>query len=401
MSYANNVYGYATGIEAASGPTAEDYIIIVTGGGAHLYTGTLEYIVDLSINYPSLGYAQGVAFSPDGSRLFFLDSQNEEVVVVDVDYLLVIGSLSVPGANFKTLKWGEEIVVAADGKGFYYNTTEGIAYSSIDLPDVATEGPDTINGTNDSDILDGLGGADTIYGLDGDDWIIGGPGDDNIIGGPGFDIAAYDTSPGGVTVDLAIQTSQPTGQAGSDTLSGIEGLSGSIFSDTLYGDAYNNLLLGYDGDDALYGRDANDEIYGENGNDSLFGGNGVDWLFGGEGNDLLDGGAGADRLEGGNGNDIYVVDNIGDEVVESAVGGNDTIRVYGVNFTLASSVETLVVMEGAVNATGNFVAKTLIGSDEANVITGMGGNDTIDGGGNIDIAVVHGVQSAYSVVQTS
>src|SRR5690606_12468760 len=122
-SYANNVYGYATGIEAASGPTAEDYIIIVTGGGAHLYTGTLEYIVDLSINYPSHGYAQGVAFSPDGSRLFFLDSQNEEVVVVDVDYLLVIGSLSVPGANFKTLKWGEEIVVAADGEGFYYNTT--------------------------------------------------------------------------------------------------------------------------------------------------------------------------------------------------------------------------------------------------------------------------------------
>ncbi|MEZ5682107.1 MAG: hypothetical protein R3E14_12530 [Erythrobacter sp.] len=399
--YQNNVYGYAGGIEAASGTTSADRIVIVTGGGAHVYTGTMDYIVDLTNYYPSLGSSQGVAFSPDGQRIFFLDAQSQAVVVIDAYNYTVAGTLPVSGVNFNTLQWGEEIVVAADGEGIYYNTSQGIVYASIDLPDIGTDGSDTLYGTAGNDIMDAFAGADFLYGLEGDDWLIGGAGNDLVDGGAGLDVASYETAASGVTVDLAIGTAQSTGGAGEDTLVGIEGLGGSLYNDTLFGDAASNLLLGYDGDDALYGRGGDDDIYGENGNDSLYGGEGIDYLFGGAGNDLLDGGIGADRLEGGDGDDIYIIDDIGDQIIETATGGNDTMRVSGFNATIASSIETLVIMEGAYSATGNFIANTLIGSSEANVLTGLGGNDTIDGGGNVDTAVVRGLRSAYTVTQTS
>jgi Ca2+-binding RTX toxin-like protein len=50
-----------------------------------------------------------------------------------------------------------------------------------------------------------------------------------------------------------------------------------------------------------------------------------DTLYGHGGNDVLDGGDGADAMFGGSGDDAYVVDNIGDVVVENASEGNDTV----------------------------------------------------------------------------
>ena len=41
-------------------------------------------------------------------------------------------------------------------------------------------------------------------------------------------------------------------------------------------------------------------------------------LVGNTGNNTLNGGAGADSMAGGTGNDTYVVDDIGDSVVEAA-----------------------------------------------------------------------------------
>ena len=46
------------------------------------------------------------------------------------------------------------------------------------------------------------------------------------------------------------------------------------------------------------------------------GNEGNDRLDGGRGDDLLDGGAGDDLLTGGKGNDTYVVDSLGDIIVE-------------------------------------------------------------------------------------
>ena len=185
-------------------------------------------------------------------------------------------------------------------------------------------------------------------------------------------------------MDLGIAGAQATGGADSDTLVNIEGLSGSTFNDVLTGNAIDNALWGYDGNDTLYGLAGDDDLFGENGNDQLLGGSGVDWLYGDSGDDLLDGGTGADRLEGGDGNDTYVVDDAGDVVIETATGGYDTMRVSNVSVTIASSVEALIIVSGAVNATGNFAANSLTGSNQANVLSGLGGNDILTGGAGVD-----------------
>lgn len=383
--YQNNVQGYAEGIEAASGTTADDRIVIVTGGSAHLYSGTMQYLVDLTDYYPDLGSARGVAFTPDGSRIFFLDQDSQAVVVVDAYTYEVVATVNTPGIVFKTLQLGDEITIVGNGEAFYYNTSQGIAYATVDLPDVGTNGDDTLNGTDGDNVIDGRAGNDLIFGLAGDDWLIGGTGNDSLDGGAGFDFASYETAPTGVTVSLDVTGTQATGGAGTDTLVSIEGLSGSSFNDRLTGNAAANVLAGYDGDDVIYGLGGDDDLLGERGNDSLYGGADIDYLFGGDGNDLLDGGTGADVMEGGNGNDIYLLDDRADVITETATGGNDTMRVTGFDATIFGSVEVLEVTSGAFNATGNFVANTLIGSAENNVLSGLGGNDNLRGGGGNDI----------------
>ena len=74
-----------------------------------------------------------------------------------------------------------------------------------------------------------MGGADS-------DYLEGGFGADVIDGGDGFDIAGYELSDAGVTIDLATGTAQG-GHAEGDTLTGIELIVGSSYADRLTGDA--------------------------------------------------------------------------------------------------------------------------------------------------------------------
>ncbi|AOL94083.1 M10 family metallopeptidase C-terminal domain-containing protein [Porphyrobacter sp. LM 6] len=53
------------------------------------------------------------------------------------------------------------------------------------------------------------------------------------------------------------------------------------------------------------------------------------------------------------------------------------------------------------NAIGGSGGDTIIGNAVGNRLTGLGGNDTINGGSNVDTAVVRGLRSAYTVTQTS
>jgi hypothetical protein len=59
-------------------------------------------------------------------------------------------------------------------------------------------------------------------------------------------------------------------------------------------------------------------LQGLGGNEIFIGTAGTDTLVGRGGNDVLSGGAGADTMQGGAGNDTYVVDNVGDVVMENA-----------------------------------------------------------------------------------
>src|SRR5690606_9052440 len=65
-------------------------------------------------------------------------------------------------------------------------------------------------------------------------------------------------------------------------------------------------------------------------------------IVGNAGDNTLDGGAGADELIGGAGDDIYIVDNVGDQIVEgSAEGTADEVRAT-VDYVLSANVENLV-----------------------------------------------------------
>lgn len=111
-------------------------------------------------------------------------------------------------------------------------------------------------------------------------------------------------------------------------------------------------------------------------------------LTGLDGNDVLDGGAGADRLVGGKGDDLYVVDNTGDTVVESAAEGTDQVNA-GITYTLAANLETLVLTgTGNIDGTGNTQGNLLVGNDGNNRLDGVAGADRLQGGKGDDTYVV-------------
>jgi len=135
----------------------------------------------------------------------------------------------------------------------------------------------------------------------------------------------------------------------------------------------------------LVGGNGNDLLTGLAGNDVLVGGAGKDTLKGGAGADRLDGGTGADSLFGGSGNDKYVVDNSADVVSEGLTQGRDLI-IASVSSTLGANVENMTLAgNGAINATGNALANTLVGNASNNVLRGYVGNDVLSGGLGDDV----------------
>jgi Ca2+-binding RTX toxin-like protein len=219
-----------------------------------------------------------------------------------------------------------------------------------------------VGGDIDEDIY-GWGGDDVINGGGGNDWIEGQAGRDTIDGGAGNDWAGYTSSSTGVLVSL--ETGQGFGgDADGDTLTNIENLSGSNYSDILTGNGESNIITGRDGNDTLMGRA------------------GADWLLGGIGNDTLNGGTGADDLNGGDGTDTASYKDAAGSVVVSLITG---LGSYG-----EADGDHLYFIE---NLTGSKHGDWLVGNDAANVLnsgdgmdtlSGMGGNDTIHGGDDAD-----------------
>jgi autotransporter-associated beta strand protein len=230
---------------------------------------------------------------------------------------------------------GANLLVGADGNDTLYGG----------------EGNDTLLGSGDNDTLYGGLGADTLIGGPGDDWLHGGAEADRLIGGAGLDGVTYSGSALGVVVDLAAQTVSG-GDAEGDTISGFEHATGGDGDDQLIGDALNNKLSA---------------------------GLGNDTLSGGLGHDTLDGGAGADSLAGGAGNDTYVVDDLGDIVVEASGGGYDRVASW-IDWTLGAEFERLSLWDTTdLNGTGNALANRLDGNVGANSLDGGQGNDTLYG----------------------
>ncbi|WP_223504069.1 peroxidase family protein [Pseudomonas sp. BF-R-24] len=299
---------------------------------------------------------------------------------------------------------------------------------------IGTAGDDVASGGDGNDILNGLGGNDILNGDAGNDVLIGGVGADTMAGGIGNDIYEV-TDAGDVVTELAgggideVWTSLAsyTLSANVDNLffggSGNFAGSGNVLDNTIVGGAGNDILIGAGGADTMAGGGGNDiyevtdlgDVVGENlgdGNDTVwtslasyslgtnvenlfFGGSGNfagtgnvlnNEMAGGAGNDVLIGGAGVDTMAGGGGSDIYEVTDLGDQAVELAGAGSDTVWTSLASYTLSANVENLFFAgSGNFAGTGNDLANTLVGGAGNDILIGNGGADTMVGGAGSDI----------------
>ena len=168
-------------------------------------------------------------------------------------------------------------------------------------------------------------------------------GNDALAGTLSNDTVSYAYAAAPVTVSLLITSQQNTGGAGLDTLTNINNLIGSDYNDSLTGNTQSNALDG------------------------------------GAGNDTLNGGVGADTLIGGLGDDIFIVNNVGDVIVEYFNEGIDRIS-SSVTYNLPINVENLTLTGSvAINGTGNDLANNIVGNAANNILSGGAGNDIISG----------------------
>lgn len=204
--------------------------------------------------------------------------------------------LALPNGDPANLRWFYGEFENATGS----TAADKLLGNRLDNHIVGRAGNDKLYGVNGNDVLDGGAGADLLSG---------GAGNDRLIGGNGYDTADYVAAASRITVSLALTTAQATGGAGTDTLSTLENLNGSVYSDRLSGNALANVING---------------------------GKGNDILNGAAGNDTLVGSYGADKLSGGTGKDVFVFDKYSLKGVDAILdfrGVDDTIRLENALFT--------------------------------------------------------------------
>ncbi|MFO0293009.1 MAG: beta strand repeat-containing protein, partial [Rhodospirillales bacterium] len=296
----------------------------------------------------------------------------------------------------------------------------------------------TLNAAGTVSVLDGWGTTDTLIGIEGiigsdfDDRLTGdaggnffrgGAGNDVIDGKAGGDRIDYGGSPTGVTVVLLAEATVTVsdGFGTTDTLVGIENITGSAHDDALTGDAGNNNLRGSRGADRLDGGtggfDRVDHV-NDPGGVTVTLSNGTGLAVDGWGMtdaliriDAATGSAFADIMIGGLGNQEFVGGAGDDTIAGGALDPNflffDTVSYRddpaGILVTvLPGSPNDFVVIDasGATDSLieidqiiGSAFADTFIGGAGAQRFMGLGGADIFDFGDTTIAGVGYGADS--------
>ena len=263
-----------------------------------------------------------------------------------------------------------------------------------------TAGANLINANGGNDTIDSGGGIDTVNGGDGNDRIYtasfashtynGGNGDDFI--GGGFQYG--NTWDGGAdidTVDVTLHNFAATIDLTAGTYTTANG--------TLNIVNFENANAG-DKNDIITGTSSANIINGNGGNDSIAGGAGDDTLTGGLGNDTISAGAfsdGNDSVDGGDGNDVLTssgwgttLGGVGDDYIYAGIGANETLDggsdVDTLDTTLFSGAYLVNLATGLTNYGGeSFVNfENLISGAGNDTLIGTSGANTITGGNGND-----------------
>ena len=253
---------------------------------------------------------------------------------------------------------------------------------------------DQILGQFGDDILLANGGDDNLFGGIGNDIVIGGEGSDNVQGFRAFDDLFPTIHPGESDDDWLF------GGNGTDLLLGDADLVDSLNNDRpidgtyapriggrdyLDGGAGADRMAGGGGDDTYVVNTLNDLVIErlDEGHDTVLSsvtyllnqgvedlyllgesqihgtGNKLDnKLVGNIANNILDGVTGDDQMLGGLGDDLYYVDSQGDQVIERANAGNDTVW-SSTDHTLAENVENLELLSFSKPEPGSIGGQTV------------------------------------------
>ena len=354
------------------------------------------------------------------------------------------------GKGNDTLKGGEGmgddtfwVDNAGDTVAEYTGQGTDSVFSSVDftlagnIENLTLTGTTSINATGNglANVLTGNSGDNALDGKAGADTMIGGLGNDTYVVDNTAD--AVNEDPGGGTDTVRTATSYTLGADLENlVLTGLADLNGTgnELANTLTGNAGANTLDGGAGNDVLSGGAGNDTYIvntpadvvheaagggidtvisansytlsanvenlilttGINGN-----GNALDnSLYGDDNWNTLDGRAGADFMSGGNGNDTYIVDNVGDVVVDTS--GTDLVKA-SVTYALdaGNTVENLYLTgTNNINGVGNGLDNVFRGNAGNNIIDGMGGTNTIDytaSGDGVTVDLIAGTASGSAI----
>lgn len=321
------------------------------------------------------------------------------------------------GSTNDTFLGTDEIDVVNGGAG-----NDILSGGSGDDVLIGGDGNDILSGGIGNDMLNGGAGNDTLDGGLGGDWLVGGVGNDTYIVDNVLDVVVENLNEGTDTVQSSI-TYTLAANLENLTLTGTDNISGT-------GNTLNNIITGNNGNNVLDGGLGADRMVGGLGDDTYVVDNvsdvvveiadqGIDTvqssitytlgvnvenltltgtgsingtgnaldnvIIGNSGNNILNGGAGADQMEGGVGNDIYVVDNVGDVVVENIEEGIDTVQ-SSITYALGSNVENLTLTgTDNIDGIGNSLNNVIIGNSSKNTLVGGAGDDVLNGGLGADI----------------
>ncbi|NDY92866.1 beta strand repeat-containing protein [Ideonella livida] len=407
-----------TGNDTLDGGAITDLYAIGNSNRASYQNATGAVQVDL---------AEGTATGADGNDVLVNINQVRGSGFGD----LLVGSDATAWTESFEGRAGHDTLDGAGGKDFVRYEAATVAVQVNLATGTAQDGQggtdillniEGIWGSAYGDLLVGGAAANGAGTTDGFEFFRGGAGHDTIDGGTGYDRADYTNSATGIVAQLSgsdsIAGTVQDGLGGTDSLYSIEAIRGSAFADQITGsgrstyavDSYYESLEGLEGNDTLHGNGGSvraDYLSSTAGitvnlvtgtvqdgfgtTDTLIaigsirGSNHADVMLGNDWNNTLDGQLGDDTLTGGKGNDTYRVHDAGDQVVELAGEGTDTVFSHLADLTLAEQVEVGRVAGSTGQAlSGNALANTLVGALGDDTLNGGAGSDWLEGGAGDD-----------------